>query len=155
MELRGDLEIIIRESDSRREIKRFLKRNTITYNGLNSALYLWSQEGITAADFRFTKLVPGTNASPPSRGNLAVGAALPLADHVVLGAGDRVVAPTVGELVVTGTLTSGQGNCYNICEIGLLLANGQLFARQVHPVFAKTIAFTVGYTWRFRVTTTS
>lgn len=157
VKLRGDLSIEVFDTKTLEILKTFCIRNTITYNGLNSMLYLWAQDGVTLTDYQFARLVPGTNATPPTRGDLSLGAPLGPADQIVLAPANRTPNPTTGELVITGTLTSGQGNTAPgpLVEIGLELANGQLFARQVHPGISKNIAFGINYTWRFAVTTTS
>jgi len=153
--LRGDLLIVVHDAAPGRVVRRIIKRNTITYAGLNSALYLWAQNGIVPTDYQFAKLVPGTNATPPTRGDLAMGAPLGPSDQIVLAPANRVVSPSTGELIVSGTLGTGQANGSTLTEIGIELGNASLFARQIHPGFPKTIAFTVTYTWRVAMTTTS
>jgi hypothetical protein len=149
--LRGDLSIEITDVNTGRT-RRHHVRNTITYAGLNSSLYLWAQDGITPADYQIAKLRPGTNSTPPSRGD--VGVIQPMADPaIVLAAANRSVIPATGELVINATLGTSVGNeALPLCEVGLLLANNQLFARQVHPAFLKTSSFTLTYTWRIAVT---
>jgi hypothetical protein len=149
--LRGDLELRIQHSESGKE-RRINVRNQITYDGLNSMLWLWAQDGVVASDYQMQKLVPGTNATPPTRGDLAVLSPVPLADQITLFAPNRTVSTGTGELIITGTLTNAQANGFALAEIGVTLGNGQLFARQVHPTFNKTAAFTLTYTWRFAVT---
>lgn len=149
--LRGDLTIEI--TDVRTGwVRKHHVRNTITYYGLNSSLYLWSQDGINPADYRITQLQAGTNSTPPSRGDIAV--IQPATSGLIaLVAANRAVVPATGELVITATLGTSQGNDTSpLCEVGLLLANNQLFARQVHPAFLKTTSFTLTYTWRIAVT---
>lgn len=146
--LRGDLTIEITDVRTGR-VRRHHVRNTITYDGLNSSLYLWAQDGINPADYRITQLQAGTNSTPPSRGDIAV---ISSVATVPLVTANRAVVPATGELVITATLGTGDANGSTLCEVGLLLANNQLFARQIHPAFLKTSSFTLTYTWRIAVT---
>lgn len=146
--LRGDLSIEITDVNTGR-VRRHHVRNTITYDGLNSSLYLWAQDGINPADYRITQLQAGTNNTPPSRGDIAV--ISPVAT-IALASANRAVVPATGELVITATLGTGAANGSTLCEVGLLLTNNQLFARQIHPAFLKTSSFTLTYTWRIAVT---
>lgn len=148
--LRGDLSIEITDVRTGR-VRRHHVRNTITYDGLNSSLYLWAQDGIDPADYRITQLQAGTNSTPPSRGD--IGVIQPATGGLIaLAAANRAVVPATGELVITATLGTGDANNFTLCEVGLLLANNQLFARQIHPAFLKTSSFTLTYTWRIAVT---
>jgi hypothetical protein len=146
--LRGDLTIEITDVRTGR-VRRHHVRNTITYDGLNSSLYLWAQDGINPADYRITQLQAGTNSTPPSRGDIAV---ISSVATIPLVTANRAVVPATGELVITATLGTGAANGSTLCEVGLLLANNQLFARQIHPAFLKTSSFTLTYTWRIAVT---
>jgi hypothetical protein len=150
--LRGDLQIETWRPGDKRPLRRYALRNQITYNGFNSPLYLWSQDSGNPSDWRIVKLVPGTNGTPPTIGDLALGSPLGPADEIHLTAANRTVVPASGELIITGTLTTLQANGHSLREVGLFLGNGQLFARQVYPVIAKTGAITVTYTWRIAVT---
>jgi hypothetical protein len=151
--LRGDLTVEICHTPTG-QITRQHVRNTITYDGLNSSLYLWAQDGITPSDYQIATLVPGTNSQPPTRGDTGVISPIIVGDWITLTAGNRLVSPATGELIITATLGNAQGNVApnSLTEVGLLLGNGNLFARQIHPAFAKTNAFTLTYTWRIAVT---
>jgi hypothetical protein len=149
--LRGDLTIVITNVITGRQTRHHV-RNTITYDGLNSALYLWAQDAITVTDYRIVKLVPGTNPTPPTRGDVSVIAPVLGAD-INLTAPDRSISPATGELIITGTLPQvSPANGSTLTEVGLVLGNGQLFARQIHPAFLKQIAFTLTYSWRIAMT---
>lgn len=150
--LRGDIQIEVWRQGAERPLRRYAIRNQITYNGYNSPLYLWTQDVGTPADWQMAKLVPGTNGTPPTIGDVALGSPLGPADEIVLSALNRTVVPSSGELVITGTLTTLQANGQDLREVGLFLGNGQLFARQVYPSIPKTGAITVTYTWRIAVT---
>lgn len=149
--LRGDLTLLLHYEKTGRQVRHHI-RNTITYDGLNSSLYLWAQDGIVVTDYRIVTLTPGTNATPPTRGDLSV--ISPVAGaSVSLTAANRTVSPATGELIITATLPLiSPANGSTLSEVGLELGNGQLFARQIHPAFLKTVAFTLTYTWRLAVT---
>lgn len=152
VKLRGDIQIDIHREGCERPLRRYAIRNTIVYNGLNSPLYLWAQDTGSPTDWRLVKLVPGTVGTPPTVGDIALGSALGPSDEINLVAANRNVVPASGELIITGSLTTSQAVGQNLREVGLFMGNGQLFARQVHPVIAKTGAITVTYTWRISVT---
>jgi hypothetical protein len=154
MKLRGDLTLTITNVITGRVTRQHV-RNTITYAGMNSALYLWTQDTGAVTDYRITQLVPGTNSSRPTRGDLSVVAPVDTASRITLSASNRSVVPATGELIITATLDTTQGNVtppLALCEVGLVLGNGDLFARQVHAPFQKTNAFTLTYSWRIAVT---
>lgn len=149
--LRGDLQVEIFHLGEIRPLRRYAIRNTIVLAGLNSPLYLWSQDTGSPTDWRFVQLVPGTVGTPPTTGDIALGGGLP-GDAITLSAGSRTVLPATGELIVTGSLTTSQAVGQTLREVGLFMGNGQMFARQVHPDIVKTSAITVTYTWRIAVT---
>lgn len=151
MKLRGDIQIEIHRAGESRPLRRYAIRNTIVLGGLNSPLYLWSQDTGSPSDWRIVSLIPGTVGTPPTSGDVTLMG--PLSSDVInLTSTDRTVLPASGELVIRGTLTTGQAVGQTLREIGLFLGNGQLFARQVHPAIEKTGAITVTYTWRIAVT---
>lgn len=152
--LRGDLSVAITNVHTGRVTRQHI-RNTITYAGMNSALYLWSQDGITASDYQIAALVPGKSPTPPTHGDLAVIDPITSGDWIALTGANRTVVPSTGELIITATLDTLHGNVSApdaLCEVGLVLGNGALFARQVHTAFQKTNAFTFTYTWRIAMT---
>lgn len=152
IKLRGDIQIEIHRPGVARPLRRYAIRNTITYDGFNSPLYLWSQDTGSPLDWRMVKLAPGTNGTPPTPGDLGLGGPLSEPDSIPLVAANRTVVPAAGEIVLTGTLSTLQANGQTLREIGLFLGNGTLFARQVYPGIPKTNAITVTYTWRIAVT---
>lgn len=152
--IRGDLEIVIRHADTGRLYRREAIRNQITYEGLNSVIYLWSQDTGSPTDWQIAQLIPGTNNTPPTRGDVGLGAPLPSpSDHITLSAANRTPSPTTGELIITATLGTGQANGFTLCEVGLFFGNNSMGMRQIHSPFPKTISFTVGYTWRLAAET--
>lgn len=150
--LRGQIELVVRRGDS--VVRRIAVRNTITYVGRTALLQLLRQAlgGASAMGGSPGHLVPGTNGTPPTVGDIALGAPLGGSDQIALTDPNLSVNGPSGELVVTGTLSTSQGNGSTLREVGLVLANGDLFARQVHPAVSKTALLTVTYTWRVAVT---
>lgn len=148
--LRGDLQLVLAREGA--VVRRIAVRNTITYNGRNAFLYLLAQTVGVPGDWRLATLGPGTNGTPPTVGDLSLGAPLGPSDQITLTPGNITLSPASGELVITGTLDTTQGNGSTLREAGLILANGQLFARQVHPAVLKDALLTITYTWRIAVT---
>lgn len=154
-DLRGEVTIEVRRAGAppgERPVRRIVVRNTITYSGLNALLALLAQASITPGDYAARKLVPGTNGTPPTPGDLAMGAAVGGSDQITLGAPNFSLNTPARELIVTGTLSTAQANGQTLREIGLVLQNGTVFARQVHPAFEKDGSMSVTYTWRISVT---
>lgn len=146
----GEISLTIRRTDG--PTTRLTVRNTITYVGLNALLALFAQVGITASDYAPRKLVPGTNGTPPTPGDIAMGAAVGSPDQITLTGPSFSHNTAARELVITGTLATTQANGQTLAEVGLVLVNGTLFARQVHPAFLKDGTMSVTYTWRISTT---
>jgi hypothetical protein len=148
---RGDLTLIITHVATGRQ-RRISTRNLITYDGLTAILHLLAQDGTTPSDYQITELVPGTNGTPPTRGDLGAYSPVPGA-AITLLPGSRVVVPATGELIITATLPQvSPANGFVLTEAALMLANGKAFARQVHPAWQKQVAFTLTYEWRIALT---
>lgn len=150
--LRGQIELVIRHENG--FVRRIAVRNTITYVGRAAILQLLRQAlgGASAMGGSPGHLVPGTNGTPPTVGDIAMGAGLGPSDQIALTDSNLTVSQPTGEIIVSGTLTTAQGNSSTLREVGLTLANGDLFARQVHPAVPKTNLLSVTYTWRVSVT---
>lgn len=149
--VRGDVQIELTRVGAERPFRRFTIKNTIVLAGLNSPLYLWKQDIGSPSDWQLTQLIAGSNGTPPTVGDIALVAAVPGGD-ITLSASDRTLSTSTGELILHGTLTTGQANGYTLREVGIFMGNGQLFARQIHPAIEKTSSITVSYTWRIAVT---
>jgi len=148
--LRGEIQIVVRGGP---RVRRIAVRNTILYTGRNALLYLLAQNTGSPTDWKLSRLIPGTNGSPPTAGDPGALAPVGLSDQIVLGPSDVVVSPGTGELIVTGTLLSTQANGADLREIVLGMGNGEAFARQVTPIIPKNDPLTVTYTWRIAVAT--
>lgn len=148
LHLRGDVTVIVQD-DKLGTVTRRTKRNTITYVGSNAVLYLLAQDGVTLSDYGIKALRFGANGTPPTRGNTGLGAP---GFTYTLSPSDRTPAPATGELVITAALGHGDAVGEDLREIGLILGNGGLFARQTIPeVTNKTSAQAVTVEWRITV----
>jgi len=147
--LRGEIELVIRGGA---RVRRIAVRNTILYTGRNALLYLLAQTSGAPTDWKLARLIPGTNGTPPTPGDVGAFAPVSGPDQIVLTSPDVVVSPGTGELIVTGTLLTTQANGQDLREIVLAMGNGEPFARQVHPTVSKDSPLTVTYTWRIAVT---
>ena len=148
--VRGDITIVKTDVRTGRQTKVHV-RNTITYDGFNSALFAWAQDGVAANDFRITQLVVGTNGTPATAGDLGCLAPV-IGAEIALTAAERQVAPTTGELIITATLPKvSPANGSSLTEVALMLGNGDCFARQVHAAFAKSAGFTLTYIWTISI----
>lgn len=132
-------------------VRRIAVRNTITYLGLNALLALLAQT-VDPTTYAAAKLVPGTSGTPPTPGDLAMGSPVSAPGHITLGGANFSHSWAARELTITATLEEGQANGQTLREIGIALADGSIFARQVHPGFEKTEIMTVVYTWRIAIT---
>lgn len=156
LRLRGDLTIVTRDA-SGRQLKRIAIRNLITFNGIGGVLQLWKQDGILASDFQIASLQVGTDPTPPTRADTALGAPVPVVENgtIALAPANRTLSLPTGELVITAML--GLGDALGppvrvLSEAGLLYGNASLAARQIHPLITKTALITVSYTWRLAAT---
>jgi hypothetical protein len=172
--LRGDLEIEVfdaktfshaafyerllgrvRTQDVGARLYRHAVRNTITFGGIGAPLVLLAQNtGTNPLDYQLAKLCVGTNATPPTRGDTALGAPVSAgAGGVkVLADANRTVSLPAGELVIAVTFDAGDANVgpsQSLCEASVVLGNGTTFSRQVNPGIPKTSAIVAAYTWRF------
>lgn len=149
--LRGEITVTVR--NARGVILRQLAiRNTITYAGRNAPLYLLAQTVGVPGDRRIATLIPGTDGTPPTVGDLGVVAPIGVGNHITLAPGNFAIDDAAGELVITATLPVGPGSGEILREVGLVLANSELFARQVHPQVTWIAGNSVTYTWRIAAT---
>lgn len=147
IQLRGDLCVTLhRVRDGRR--RRIIVRNTITYRGIDSPTYLWAPDALTLADYRFKDLAIGSNATPPTHGDVAL-----LAQFNTISidtSPQRVRSP--GQVEVKATIPNNVSLGQTIREFGILLGNGNLFARQTVPDILLNGVYAVDVSWRFGVT---
>lgn len=148
--LRGDLQILITDVRNQRTRKWTIK-NTITYDGLNTPLFLWAPDGVTLSDYALAQLRAGESTVPPSRGDVGLGSPF-LGAVITLGPSNRTRSLSTGEIIITAQFGTGDANGAHLTEAGLFLGNGNLFARQIHPKIDKVSAFIVQYNWRIAVT---
>ena len=149
--MRGDLRLTVRDAITR-EIKRnLLIKNTITYGALNAILQLISQlTDVAPTDFKIEALQIGTNATAPVRAQTALIA--PVLTLTLSDVAKIVTNSGPYELRVVTTLGADQCNELTLCEAGLFMHNGSMFARQTHPPIPKSSAIVIDYDWRIDLT---
>lgn len=175
--LRGDLRIAIRDAATNEVRWRYEIRNTITYVALKGLVNLISQKGISnpAVDletkvqaYSVAWLRVGTGVTSPTRSDTDL--ASPVLPWVPLDDSSKyLTVSNPFEMKITATLGTGDANGNALTEAGLFTRGGiiavppgeypvssgyypELFARQIHPVINKTIAFVVDYDWRISFT---
>lgn len=154
--LTGHLQIEVIKKSTGKVFRRIAIQNTITYKGLVAPLYLLAQDAVTLTDFQIVKLWAGEGTVPPTKSDTALNAPLSTSPStggvVTLTGANRTVSEATSELVITATLGTAHANGHTLSEVGLFMANTQMFARQVHPGIPKTNAFSINYTWRIATT---
>jgi hypothetical protein len=146
--LKGELTIEIYDVKGRR-VRRMAIRNTITYNGFGAVIRLLAQDGVVLTDYQVDSLRAGSNATPPTRGDTALGTP---AWTITLVAANRVQSIPTGELIIQAQIGPADAVGVTFREVGLFFTNGSMLSRQVHPEFVHLAGFTVSYTWRIGVT---
>lgn len=147
MRLRGDLCITLRRVRDGKT-RRIVVRNTITYRGIDTPTYLWAPDGLTLTNYDFRTLAFGSNATPPTHGDLGL---LAQFNTIAINtAPQRVRSP--GQVEVRATVPNNVSLGQTIREFGILLGNGDLFARQTVPDILLNGVYAVDVSWRFGVT---
>jgi len=173
--IRGDLRVTVRHAASGTVKFTYEIRNTVMYSGLKSLVNLVAQKTtITPADYAIKYLRIGTGAVAPVRTDLDLTLPAPNAvtpHTLVLGDAEKfltTVAPSFECKIIT-TLGTGDLNGLNLTEAGLFIRGTtvptppgsppiyggfypELFARQIFPAIAKTIANVVDFDWRLNFT---
>lgn len=141
--LRGDLYVTVTRLKDGRQ-RRIVRKNTITYNGIDTPLFLWAPDGVTLEDYRIKALVIGDDGTPPTRADLALG------NQFFSVSVDNALQRTrsVGQVEVTATIADTDALGNTIREFGLLLGNDQLFSRQIITPIPLTGAYSVAVRWR-------
>ena len=173
--IRGDLRVTVRHADSGEVKFTYQIRNTIMYSGLAGLVNLLAQKTTTtAADYGIWYLRVGTGAIAPVRTDLDLGLPAPNAITpftLTLNDATKFLTTTAPnfEVKIVTTLGYGDLNGLNISEAGLFTfgkiapgppgspagENGlypELFARQIFPAIAKTIANVIDFDWRLNFT---
>lgn len=146
LRLRGDLSVRLTHVKTGRQ-RTITVQNTITYDGIDSPLYLWAPDGVDPADYAFNLLSVGSNNTPPSRGD--VGLYQSFLNISIANSGQRV--RSTGQVEVRATISPGTSVGETIREFGIILVNNNLFARQTTPDIELTGLFTVDVRWRITV----
>jgi hypothetical protein len=149
--MRGDVFMTVRDAETGEILTKYTIKNTIVYNGLNSIIRLLAQNAgdPAAANLKIASLHVGTGTIAPTRADVAL-----LGDvfTMALVDADRVESIATSQLVITKTLGAGDANGSTLTEAGLFLADGTLFARQIHPAIPKTNIITITYEWQISFT---
>ena len=146
VKLRGDLCVTIRRVRDGKT-RKLTVRNTITYRGIDSPTYLWAPDGLTLTDYAFHRLAIGSNATPPTYGDVSLLAQFNTVD--IDSSPQRVRTP--GQVEVRASIPNTMSLGSTIREFGILLANGDLFARQTVPPIELNGVYAVDVSWRFGV----
>lgn len=151
--MRGDLTVRTRDVKTGRVLRSYVIRNTITYGGLGVVAQLLAQRlaDPAASTLALATLQVGDGVTPPVRGDTVLNDgspfSIPLSDA---NKSPNILGPY--ELRIVATLEAGDANGKTLAEAGLFTAGGTLFARQIHPSIAKTVAIAVDYDWRLSFT---
>jgi hypothetical protein len=141
----GDLEIIVRQINTQKILRTIRIKNTITFEGTSSLVRLLAQDGVVLTDYQIDTLKVGSNGTPPTRGDAALGT---LVLSKTLTSGNRLQSLTTSELIIQTQLGPLDAVGSTLREVGLFFKNGVLAARQIYPEILKTSLITVSYTWR-------
>ena len=156
--------IEVRTAKRRRLIRRIIKRNVITFSAGNIVRALTAQRATdpAPAEFRLGSMRFGINNTPPQRSDTdLVGEVVSVRKELI----DALKTDGLsGELTLSATLASGDGNGNSFQEAGLFTygpgsfdanvgGNLQCFARQIHAPLAKSVAVVFDYTWTLQFTT--
>ena len=145
--VRGDLEIRVTNAKGKLVTRHALK-NTITYNGITGILRLLINDNPN--DWELNQLKAGTNGTPPTRGDTALGAAV--ITKPTVGAG-RVLSASTGTIVYQAQIGPAEATGVVLREAGLFYANNVMFSRMTHPEIDRTVAGFGGlYIWRLTFT---
>jgi hypothetical protein len=147
--MRGDLQIEVYDVNKQKTIRKHTIRNTITFDGTNSIINLWAQDGIDPTDWEIDSLKVGSNSTPPTRADTGLGS---LVISKTLGVGNRIKSLPTGELIIQVQLATTDAVGFTLREAGLFFKNTKLGMRQIFPEIVKTSALTVAFTWRLGVT---
>lgn len=141
---RGDLEITV--TDEYGEIvSHFAMHNTITFEGISGLL-----KCLIGDNHEINALKAGTNGTPPTRGDTALGAAV---ITKALTGPNRVPSYSTGTLVFQTQLGPAEAIGGVLREAGLFYADNTMFSRMTHPDIDRTVpGFGVLYVWRLTFT---
>jgi hypothetical protein len=162
MRMIGTLTIRVRDVRTKRVLRVWRKRNTITYAAGDIVRDLLAQRATDAApaELKLGSMRFGTNDTSPTRGdtnllNEIASVRRQLTDLTKINGG-------TGEISLHATMEGTAGNGYTYQEAGLFTngvtwnadvgGNLQMFTRQVHPAIEKTAAVSLEYDWKLQFT---
>ena len=140
--------------------RRMESSNLIVGDGVEAMLYLIAQNSgdPSASSFAVTSLRLGTGTTPPTDADKSLESEI---YAVNFGVGEKLVVPANREVIFSHTLGTADGNGYQYAEAGLVMRDAalptfsKLFARYVHPPYAKTIGVQAVYEWHVSIRTSS
>ena len=162
--LRGDLQITVRRVSDGHLLRTLHIKNKILVGGYAALVGLLDTQDY-AGNRRLDRIRVGTGSAPPALGDndvstpiTASGMAYPWGKVDFAVTRTQFIDPTAPtfELRCSATVPGGSDadpfNAANtvITEAGLLLVNGTLFSRQIHPGITKTSAIAIDYEWHVR-----
>ena len=148
--LRGDIDITVRDSAGR-VVQTQAVKNKIVSTGLSAVSRLLAQtSGVTVANYKLAQLRVGTATTPAASGQTDLVAAVLSNGSYTLTNSD--VVPTGNTVVVKATVPAAIASDITLREVGLFLANGELFARQTHSGITTGTGLSIEYTWTLTFT---
>lgn len=149
--LQGVVSMTVRDAETGEKLFSYRRKNTIVYNGLNAVMQLLAQNvaAPAPATLQIASLRVGTGTVAPTRPDVALVAQV---FSMALVSADRVVSTATSSMTITKTLGAGDANGNTLTECGLFLADGSMFARQIHSAVSKTALITITYEWQLSFT---
>jgi hypothetical protein len=92
------------------------------------------------SQYQFAQIAFGTSDTPTTPTDTAIAGA-------INKAATSITKPAFNKVQVVAELTTSEGNGTTFREVGLLTANGDLYARRVFGSFDKTVATRLVATW--------
>lgn len=151
LQLRGDIEIIVRKRDSRELVDRIEVRNKIVAGGMLK-LGQMLVPGATATPLAFLKV--GTGTTRPASNDTSLQAPVLVDGSVTLLASNVLAQSTAtgARVVVTASLPTTIASGLSLSEAGLFLSGNTLLARQIHVPVTTDASLSYDYTWTLTFT---
>ena len=141
IKITGEVTIKARDEDGN-IVNQWKSNNMVVGGGRNAVLGLISDDGTSTTDKVITEMSWGTNGAATN-----ISDAAPLTDNFDKTLDGHVVDGVNYKCTFTGSLSTSENNGVTIREVGLLCADGTLFARYVWAGVAKTNAISLSVDW--------